>query len=151
VTLRDGRTIELTGRIDRIDSRQQASGESELLVVDYKARATDDLKRGLQAPGEDIQLPLYGLLLGGEASCAAYLSFERGREDEPGVRQVDPPFPFGEMVAAVESRLRADLQRIADGAPLPAIGARSICEMRGLCRRDYWEREDGLQHEAAGR
>jgi ATP-dependent helicase/nuclease subunit B len=152
VALRDGRMIELTGRIDRIDSRQHTNGGCELLVVDYKARAADDLKRGLQTPGEDVQLPLYGLLLGGEASCAAYLSFERGREEEPGVRQVDPPAPFGDLVVVVESRLRADLQRIADGAPLPAIGARSICqrcEMRGLCRRDYWEHDNGLQDGAA--
>jgi ATP-dependent helicase/nuclease subunit B len=42
-------------------------------------------------------------------------------------------------------RLREDLQRIADGAPLPAIGCETVCgrcEMRGLCRRDHWAQED---------
>ena len=47
-----------------------------------------------------------------------------------------------ELVRQGEERLAADLQRVADGAPLPAIGAASVCqtcEMRGLCRRDYWD------------
>jgi ATP-dependent helicase/nuclease subunit B len=64
------------------------------------------------------------------------------------VHQVDALGSFDNLVEAVESRLRADLQRIADGAPLPAIGADSVCarcEMRGLCRRDYWERVEAEQ------
>ena len=58
------------------------------------------------------------------------------------MQSVAPPEAFDELIDAVEARLTADLQRIADGAPLPAIGAESVCahcEMRGLCRRDYWE------------
>ena len=46
---------------------------------------------------------------------------------------------------AIGVRLREDLQRIADGAPLPAIGCETVCgrcEMRGLCRRDHWAQED---------
>jgi ATP-dependent helicase/nuclease subunit B len=35
------------------------------------------------------------------------------------------------------------LTAVRDGAGLPAHGAAGVCgycEMRGLCRRDYWER-----------
>jgi ATP-dependent helicase/nuclease subunit B len=43
-------------------------------------------------------------------------------------------------------RLRHDLQRIAAGAALPALGNEVVCdwcEMRGLCRRDFWQ--DGAE------
>jgi ATP-dependent helicase/nuclease subunit B len=138
MTLNDGRSIELGGRIDRIDA--QADGRMHLL--DYKARSVDALAKALQEPGEDIQLPFYGLLLAHRVQSAAYLSFDRAREDAAGVEAVAPKQDFGRLVDAVEQRLRADLQRIADGAALPAIGAPSVCrycEMRGLCRRDYWD------------
>lgn len=147
--LRGGRRLELVGRIDRID----AQGDGRTLVLDYKARRADDLKAALQTPGEDIQLPFYGLLLAGQATGAAYLSFDRATEEDPGIGYVAPPQPFSELVAAVGERLRADLQRIADGAPLPALGAESVCdrcEMRGLCRRDYWEDAAGAAAQSCG-
>ena len=34
-----------------------------------------------------------------------------------------------------------DMARIAEGAPLPALGEGSVCEwcaVRGLCRKDFW-------------
>lgn len=144
--LRDGRRLELVGRIDRIDA--QADGRT--LVLDYKARRADDLKSSLKTPGEDVQLPFYGLLLARRPAAAAYLSFERATEDDSGIEPVEPPQPFAELVDAVGARLRSDLQRVADGAPLPAIGVRSVCErceMRGLCRRDYWEHQTGESRE----
>ncbi len=143
-TLRNGREIELTGRIDRVD----AQADGGLRVLDYKARRADDLKAALKEAGEDVQLPFYGLLLARPAA-AAYLSFERAREDDAGVRLVTPPQPFEALVERVARRLRDDLDRIASGAPLPAHGAAAVCEyceMRGLCRRDHWpdaEREAG--------
>jgi ATP-dependent helicase/nuclease subunit B len=141
ITLRNGRVVELTGRLDRIDAHVNSPADSRLLLLDYKARAAGDLRRGLKVPGEDVQLPFYGLLLEGHAEQAAYLSFDRAKEDEAGVELVRPQQGFGELIDAVSSRLQSDLQRIADGAPLPAIGAESVCEhceMRGLCRRDFW-------------
>jgi ATP-dependent helicase/nuclease subunit B len=138
MTLSAGREVELIGRVDRVD--QQADGR--LRVLDYKARAADVLRRGLKSPGEDIQLPFYGLLLPRRPESGEYLSFDRVREDASGVQPVAPAEAFDELIDAVEARLTADLQRIADGAPLPAIGAESVCEyceMRGLCRRDHWQ------------
>jgi len=135
--LNDGRAVEWIGRIDRVDA--DASGRQRLL--DYKARAADALKRNLREPGEDIQLPFYGLLLAQRADSAAYVSFDRATEGDGGVQVVAPKQPFAELTESVARRLHADVQRIADGAPLPAIGSERVCdycEMRGLCRRDYW-------------
>ncbi|MGH6624208.1 MAG: RecB family exonuclease, partial [Burkholderiaceae bacterium] len=135
------------GRVDRIDTRADGS----VRVIDYKARAPDVLTRGLKEPGEDIQLPFYGMLLahrvdGADTLSAAYLSFDRAKEGSPGVQTVAPPQRFATLVSEVGVRLHADLQRIADGASLPAIGVKAVCEhceMRGLCRRDYWESDGG--------
>ncbi len=141
VALRDGREIELHGRVDRIDANPQG----QLQVLDYKAKSVDALRRALKEPGEDIQLPFYGLLLGEGASTAAYVSFDRARDDRRGVETVTLPQRFDGLVEQVTARLRGDLQRIAEGAPLPAIGAEAVCaycEMRGLCRRDYWQSSD---------
>jgi len=135
--LGDGRQVTLVGRLDRIE--ENAAGEVQ--VIDYKARRADALKQALREPGEDIQLPFYSLLLPQPAASALYVSFDRAREGKSGVEAVAPPAPFGELVEQVAERLRGDLQRVASGAPLPAIGTESVCgycEMRGLCRRDHW-------------
>ena len=137
--LADGSEIALVGRIDRIDAHH----DGRVHVIDYKARAADVLRRNLRDAGEDVQLPFYGLLLALPAT-AAYVSFDRAKEDDGGVTSVVPPQPFDTLVEDVAGRLRADVQRLAGGAPLPAIGVDAVCghcEMRGLCRRDYWERE----------
>ena len=135
--LDDGVQVTLVGRLDRIE--ENAAGA--LQIVDYKARRADALKQALRDAGEDIQLPFYGLLLPQPPASALYVSFDRARDDKAGVRAVTPPQPFDELVQQVAARLRRDLRRVADGAPLPAIGVESVCqlcEMRGLCRRDHW-------------
>ncbi len=140
LVLDGGGAVELTGRIDRID----AHADGRVRVLDYKARAREVLARALKEAGEDVQLPFYGLLLARPAD-AVYVSFDRATDGEPGVHAVVPPQPFGELVERVGKRLRTDIQRIASGAPLPALGidaACALCEMRGLCRVDYWRRGD---------
>lgn len=140
--LDNGREITLHGRIDRIDA--DAAGRQRL--IDYKARRADTLAAALKRAGEDIQLPFYGLLLDDAADSAAYVSFDRARQGDGGVKEIAPPQPFAALTQDVGERLRRDLQRIAEGTPLPAIGAATVCEyceMRGLCRRDHWERGNG--------
>lgn len=144
--LRDGTQVELTGRIDRVDVHQ----DGQVQLIDYKARAATALQQGLKQPGEDVQLPFYGALLEPPAQGAQYLSFDRAKEDESGVQSVPPKQPFAPLTAAVLQRLHNDLQRVREDAPLPAIGADSVCEvceMRGLCRRDYWEGTEVPSHE----
>jgi ATP-dependent helicase/nuclease subunit B len=138
--LGDGRQMTLVGRLDAVEVN--AAGEAQ--VVDYKARRAESLKKSLAEAGEDIQLAFYSLLLPQPAASALYVSFDRAHEDRPGVAAVAPPHPFGELAQQVAGRLRADLQRVAAGAPLPAIGTDAVCgycEMRGLCRRDHWADE----------
>lgn len=138
LALRDGVEVELTGRIDRVDQGM----DDQVQLIDYKARSADTLRQGLKQAGEDVQLPFYGALLDEHAQVTQYLSFDRATESESGVKSIAPPQPFAPLTSAVLHRLHGDLQRIQDDAPLPAIGVASVCkvcEMRGLCRRDYWE------------
>jgi ATP-dependent helicase/nuclease subunit B len=135
LTLTGGATVQLYGRIDRLDGRRD---EREL--IDYKARSAEKLAKALNDPGEEVQLPFYGLLLPRRPSAASYLAFERAKPGEGGVSLVPAP-EFAAAMDALEERLARDLQRITDGAALPAIGAPSVCrycEMRGLCRRGHW-------------
>lgn len=151
LALAAGRTVELNGRVDRID-RRSIDGSDAWCVIDYKVKRVENLRRALATEGEDIQLPFYGVLLGDGVDSAAYLAFDRAKENDTGVREVPLPQSqdYRDVVARLEARLASDLQRIADGAPLPALGVEPSCgwcEMRGLCRRDYWERgdEDGAE------
>lgn len=153
LALDERRGIALHGRIDRID----ADRDGRRQVIDYKARPVTALRQALAEPGEDLQLPFYGLLLAlqraseeAPAESAAYVSLDGTTAARAVVREVVPEQPLPELVDALQARLRRDLQRIADGAPLPAIGAATVCancEMRGLCRRDYWSAEDGAPPE----
>jgi ATP-dependent helicase/nuclease subunit B len=99
--LRNERVVELTGRLDRIDAHVGSPPDSRLLLLDYKARSADKLKSRLKLPGEDVQLPFYGLLLTGRAEQAAYLSFDRAKEGDAGVELVRPQQNFGELIDAV--------------------------------------------------
>jgi ATP-dependent helicase/nuclease subunit B len=140
------RTIELSGRIDRIDIRPEG-GEADLEVIDYKARTHDAVRDSAADPGEDVQLPLYALATGSPPARASYLSFERaGSQDRRArpVRQFSAAEPFERWVRFVEQRLCNDLARISGGAGLAALGEHPVCgrcEMRGLCRRAQWAPE----------
>jgi ATP-dependent helicase/nuclease subunit B len=147
------RTIELSGRIDRIDARgadereatDRAMIDERMIgreVIDYKARSHQAVRKAAADPGEDIQLPLYALALGAENSGASYLSFERtGDRRSATVRRYPAAEPFARWVRLVEQRLCEDLTRVAAGTGLAALGVDptcSRCEMRGLCRRNEW-------------
>jgi ATP-dependent helicase/nuclease subunit B len=151
------RTLELSGRIDRIDAREagrqgiyrETDGTGligqqviDREVIDYKARTHEAVRDAADNPGEDIQLPLYALALGADNTAASYLSFERSRDHRSrAVKQYAASEPFVRWVRLVEQRLRDDLARIAAGAGLAALGVDptcSRCEMRGLCRRNEW-------------
>jgi ATP-dependent helicase/nuclease subunit B len=137
------RSIDLKGRIDRIDARNDT-----IEVLDYKTRRRQQLAEDLALAGEDVQLPFYGLLHPGEVSAASFVFLQRTSDRQPQVGTLAPRQPYPQLVAALRVRLRGDLQRIAAGAPLPALGNEAVCqwcEMRGLCRRDFWHAADGAQ------
>jgi len=127
LVLSDGRTVTLHGRLDRLDA-----GPDGLAVLDYKTQTRTVLRNKLKVPGEDVQLPFYGLLTG--AAQAGLVAL-----DDDKVDVVEMQRPLAEAVADEAARLTATLSAVAAGAPLPAHGAPETCrwcEMRGLCRRE---------------
>ena len=123
-----GRSITLHGRLDRIDHKA-----GELAVLDYKTESPQRLKDKHRARGEDVQLATYALLLGESVSETGFVSLE----DSP------PKWLVAEAADAEPEarRLVAIFTAISAGATLPAQGIDQVCvhcEMRGLCRRDYW-------------
>jgi ATP-dependent helicase/nuclease subunit B len=127
--------LTLAGRIDRIDRIDSVSGGATL-VMDYKTEGLQATRDRMKAPLEDTQLAFYALLLAGHDLQAAYLNVgERGE-----VRAV-PHDSLEEASAMLREAIPAELRRIAEGAPLPALGEGRACEFcaaRGLCRRDSW-------------
>jgi ATP-dependent helicase/nuclease subunit B len=142
IELGDGRRIALVGRIDRLD----ATADGRSAVIDYKARRSDALEKGLRTQGEDIQLPFYGLLMPEPPAEAAYLAFERAKVDASGVTAIAVG-DIARLTADVGARLRNDLDRIAQDAVLPAHGIATTCaycEMGGLCRRAHWDAQPSV-------
>ncbi len=135
-----GTTLTLRGRLDRVDSRQSSavSGQSspDFAVIDYKTRDAETLKKSLESPGEDVQLPVYALLWGAPVAEALFLSMERD-----GVRAVGSDHDVQALADAERGRLGRVFDALAAGAGMPAQGTEPVCEYceaRGLCRRNYW-------------
>lgn len=131
IPLADGRQLVLRGRLDRVDRKGD-----ELAVLDYKTQSADGLKKKLKEPGEDVQLPCYALLLGEMPHQAVFVAV-----DEEDVRQVEAEEGVAELAEANRERLCDMFDAMYQGASLPAQGvsqACDYCEMRGLCRKDYW-------------
>jgi ATP-dependent helicase/nuclease subunit B len=126
-----GRSLELRGRLDRIDAR----GRGEVEILDYKTQDAAALKRKVAEPGEDVQLAAYRLLhaAGGDARAAFVAVDGKAIRTVPANQQHTPQ--------AERRRLLALVDGIDAGAGLPANAPESACawcEMRGLCRRDHW-------------
>jgi ATP-dependent helicase/nuclease subunit B len=147
-----GATLTLRGRLDRVDVREsgragQRGIESPLrphdptpsrdyAVIDYKTRDPLALRRALESPGEDVQLPVYALLWSAPVAEALFLSMERGE-----VREVGLDHDVHALAEAERERLGRLFDALAAGAGMPAQGAEPVCEyceVRGLCRKNYW-------------
>lgn len=128
--------IGLYGRIDRMDHVRGEQGAA-IELIDYKTGSAAALRDKLKQPLEDTQLAFYVALMQAEATVplqATYLAL--GRKIEAVVH------PDVEHSAhALVQGLAHDLERIRQGAGLPALGEAPVCdycEARGLCRRDHW-------------
>jgi len=133
ITTPAGHTLMLRGQLDRVDCNEEGAAA----VIDYKTRRAPALKEALAAPGEDVQLPVYALLWGVPVAAALFLSIERD-----GVTEVPLKQDIAPLAQAARVRLAAMFDALHGGAPLPANGAEQVCtycEMRGLCRLDYWK------------
>lgn len=128
-----GRSGDLTliGRIDRIDR----AADGTLLVLDYKTEGTSVTSSRLKAPLEDTQLAFYGALVEADSLRAAYINI--GEAGSKTYEQTDVVDSRDALIAGILD----DMQRIGDGAALPALGEGTACDYcaaRGLCRKDFW-------------
>jgi ATP-dependent helicase/nuclease subunit B len=123
-----GGSITLHGRLDRIDHKA-----GQVAVLDYKTESPQSLKDKHHARGEDVQLAAYALLLGEQVGETGFVSLEDSPPKWLAMSGTDAE-PEGR-------RLMAIFAGLGHGAGLPAQGIDQVCthcEMRGLCRRDYW-------------
>jgi ATP-dependent helicase/nuclease subunit B len=140
LTTPQGARLTLRGRLDRVDSRQSSAVSSQsspdVAVIDYKTGDPLKLKQALESPGEDVQLPVYALLWGAPVAEALFLSMARDK-----VREVGLDDGVQALADAERERLGRLFDALAAGAGLPAQGTEPVCEycdVRGLCRKNYW-------------
>jgi ATP-dependent helicase/nuclease subunit B len=126
-------SVSLVGRIDRIDTLIDGS----VMVMDYKTESSAKTKQRVKDPLEDTQIAFYAALLPNDTLRAAYINVGEGDNKTGKVEQLN----IVEARDALIDGIQADMQRIADGMPLPALGdgpACDYCQARGLCRKDFW-------------
>lgn len=131
----------LMGKLDRIDAQPSPEGRLAV-VIDYKTESRERTLERVKNPYEDTQLAFYAALLPEENLRAAYLSItdKRGSGRSAATLLVEQP----EVLLAREALLQGlerDMDRVAAGHAMPALGEGKACEFcaaRGLCRRDDW-------------
>jgi ATP-dependent helicase/nuclease subunit B len=129
-TQRIGNTV-LKGRIDRID----IDADGQAVVLDYKTESVSKSSARVKNPMEDTQIAFYAALLPDDRLRAGYVNVAEG--DTKWLEQIQ----ITQARDALLEGIALDMQRIADGAALPALGegaACDYCQARGLCRKDFW-------------
>jgi ATP-dependent helicase/nuclease subunit B len=142
----EGKTVNLVGTLDRIDTHDSAGGAHWLL--DYKTESLDKTKKRIKNADEDTQLAFYAALVSNDASPssppdaplrAAYINLvERAK----GV-QTTQTLELQELEQRRDALLDGiwgDLSNMAVGHGLRALGegeACTFCQVRGLCRKDF--------------
>ena len=146
--LTNGQSIELHGRIDRVDcSADRNSDKPAVALYDYKAQAAQPIRTRL---ADDVQLPAYALMYG-HAEQAAYVALD---DDKIVSITAGDAEALAENAQAQGQRLVAIMEALDGGAPLPAHGVDRLCrhcEMRGLCRTDYVEEKEEADDERPAR
>ena len=124
--------VTLVGRIDRIDR----GPDEACLILDYKTESPEATRKRVKQPLEDTQMAFYAALHAKDQDAGAYLSFHE-REGCKTITQAN----LMEARDALVQGIHDDVERIAAGAFLPALGEGSTCDfckVRGLCRKDFW-------------
>ena len=134
----------LLGQLDRIDAQPSPEGRIAF-VIDYKTESRETTLKRVKDPMEDTQLAFYAALLPDENLRAAYLSItdKCGTGSDAGTRLIEQPDVLLAREALLEG-LAHDMERVAEGHAMPALGEGRVCEFcaaRGLCRRDDWSAE----------
>jgi ATP-dependent helicase/nuclease subunit B len=127
--------LELIGTIDRIDG-VSSTGESAVLVLDYKTESDSVTRKRLAAGAEDTQLAFYAALLPIDTLRAAYVNV--GERGETQMHEQDEVVHLRDLLV---QGIQSDFARIAAGVPMQALGEGAVCDYcsaRGLCRKDFW-------------
>lgn len=136
--------LTLVGRLDRIDQ----AGSGEVMVIDYKTESPSVTAKRIKDPFEDTQLAFYAALQPHDTLRAAYVNVSE-KEGSKTFEQLDVVAVRDALVEGITH----DLQRIASGAPMPALGEGEACEFcaaRGLCRKDFWTLDDAAPPSETG-
>ena len=123
--------LTLIGKIDRIDRLP----DGRALVMDYKSESRSVTAVRISEPQEDTQLPFYAALLSDDELSASYVNLGE-KEPTRSYEQEDIVSLRDQLIDSIQT----DMSRIAEGAPMPALGegkACEYCDARGLCRRDF--------------
>ena len=125
--------VTLIGRTDRTDTLPDGT----VMLLDYKTEPVTKTRTRIQDPLEDTQMAFYAALLLHDTLRAAYVNV--------GERDGTAAYEQQEVVMARDlliEGVQADVARIAQGTALPALGEGTVCDfcqVRGLCRKDFWE------------
>ncbi|MRD72481.1 Inactivated superfamily I helicase [Rhodocyclus tenuis] len=154
-TLADGTSLEVAGRIDRVDRLVEGAADSDVgsgtqgstrneagvSLLDYKTRTAKAIRDGL---ADDVQLPAYALLWagrepsrrddgaaelpGGDAHVleAAYIALDDETVGAVAAVERDAE-ALADLARAHAQRLVHAFSALRAGAPLPAHGADSAC------------------------
>ncbi len=128
-------SVTLFGRIDRTDHIGQGP-DGQVLVVDYKTEPLAKTRGRVKEPLEDTQMAFYAALLPHDTLRGMYVNV--GEKD--GTKTCEQVHLVEARDALIEGLLQ-DVEAIAGGAALPALGegvACDFCDARGLCRKDFW-------------
>jgi len=128
--------LTLIGKIDRIDQLPDGTP----LVMDYKTEAKGKTAERIKDALEDTQLAFYAALLTDDTLAAAYVNVSEsvGKDATRSYLQDDVVVLRDQLLESIS----ADMNRIAKGADMAALGEGSACDFcaaRGLCRKDFWE------------
>jgi ATP-dependent helicase/nuclease subunit B len=129
----------LIGKLDRVDHQDSPEGAIPF-VIDYKTEPRQTTTDRVKQPLEDTQIGFYAALLPDETLRAAYLSISESRHQKEPTLLVEQPEVL-ELREHLREGLVHDLNRVAAGHPMPALGEGRVCEFcaaRGLCRKDFW-------------
>ena len=122
--------IKLVGKLDRID---RAPG-GPLLLLDYKTEPAEVTRKRIKSGTEDTQLAFYAALFDVQAVQGAYVNVG----EREGTQTFAPP-DLVSLRERLADGILDDMQRLADGHLMVAMGQGSACEYcaaRGLCRKD---------------
>ena len=132
-------SVQLVGRLDRVDVLSRGPLAGTPYVMDYKTESDTTSKAKTRIAAEDTQLAFYAALMGSQETDddlhAAYINLaERSCKTTPQTNVV-------QARDAVLQGITIDVQRIHAGHTMPALGEGSTCDFcaaRGLCRKDMW-------------